>query len=112
MGLVFFGAGILQAGSSVAAGWLGARIGLLNTMVFTHLPSNAFLIAIPFAPSLAWAIALLLARSVLSQMDVPARQAYVVSMVDPAERTAAAAYTNSARYVTRPLGPAGAGLLM
>jgi MFS family permease len=112
MGLVFFGTGLLQAGSSIIAGWLGARIGLLNTMVFTHLPSNAFLIAVPFAPSLPWAIVLLMCRSVLSQMDVPARQAYVVSMVDPSERTAAAAYTNSARYLTRPLGPVGAGALM
>jgi len=112
MGLVFFGTGLLQAGSSIIAGWLGARIGLLNTMVFTHLPSNAFLIAVPFAPSLPWAIVLLMCRSVLSQMDVPARQAYVVTMVDPSERTAAAAYTNSARYLTRPLGPVGAGVLM
>jgi MFS family permease len=106
MGLVFFGVGLLQAGSSVAAGWLGARIGLLNTMVFTHLPSNVLLALIAFAPSLGIAIGLLLARSVLSQMDVPARQAYVAALVDPAERTAAAGYTNAARHVVRPAGPA------
>jgi MFS family permease len=112
MGLVFFGVGLLQAASSVVAGWLGARIGLLNTMVFSHLPSNAFLALIPFAPSLGWAIALLLARSILSQMDVPARQAYVAALVDPAERTAAAAYTNAARHVVRPFGPALASVSM
>ena len=112
MGLVFFGVGLLQAGSSVAAGWLGARIGLLNTMVFTHLPSNVLLALIAFAPTLAVAILLLLARSVLSQMDVPARQAYVAALVDPAERTAAAGYTNAARHVVRPAGPALASVSM
>jgi MFS family permease len=106
MGLVFFGVGVLQAGSSVAAGWLGARIGLLNTMVFSHLPSNVLLALIAFAPTLAIAIGLLLARSVLSQMDVPARQAYVAALVHPEERTAAAGYTNAARHVVRPAGPA------
>jgi len=106
MGLVFFGVGLLQAGSSVAAGWLGDRIGLLNTMVFTHLPSNVLLALISLAPSLLIAVLLLLARSALSQMDVPARQAYVAALVDPAERTAAAGYTNAARHLVRPAGPA------
>jgi MFS family permease len=105
MGLVFFGVGLLQAASSVAAGWLGDRVGFLNTMVWSHLPSNVLLALIPLAPSLAAAVALLLARSVLSQMDVPARQAYVAALVDPAERTAAAAYTNAARHLVRPAGP-------
>jgi predicted MFS family arabinose efflux permease len=112
MGLVLFGAGLLQAGSSILAARLAGRIGLLNTMVFTHLPSNVLLAAIAFAPNLGVAIALLLARFALSQMDVPARQAYVMAMVDPQERTAAAAYTNTARYVVRPAGAAGAGVLM
>jgi predicted MFS family arabinose efflux permease len=112
MGLVFFAAGLLQSGSSLAAGWLSNRIGLLNTMVFTHLPSNVLLILIPFMPSLAGAIAVLLARFAISQMDVPARQAYVVALVDPGERTAAAAYTNTARYLVRPAGPALGGYLM
>ncbi|HEX5039833.1 MAG TPA: MFS transporter [Candidatus Limnocylindria bacterium] len=112
MGLVFFGVGLLQAGSSVAAGWLGARIGLLNTMVFTHLPSNVILALIPLAPTLGLAIVMLLARSALSQMDVPARQAYVAALVDPAERTAAAGYTNAARHVVRPAGPALASASM
>jgi MFS family permease len=112
MGLVFFFVGLLQSGSSIAAGWLANRIGLLNTMVFTHLPSNILLILIPFMPNLGWAIAMLLARYAISQMDVPARQAFVVAVVDPSERTAAAAYTNTARYVVRPAGPALGGYLM
>jgi MFS family permease len=112
MGLTFFGVGLLQAASSIVAGWLGARIGLLNTMVFTHLPSNVLLALVPVAPTLAVAIGLLLARSALSQMDVPARQAYVAALVDPAERTAAAAYTNAARHLVRPAGPALASVSM
>ncbi|HEX7195254.1 MAG TPA: MFS transporter [Candidatus Limnocylindria bacterium] len=112
MGLVFFGVGILQAASSVMAGWLGERIGLLNTMVFSHLPSNVLLALIPLAPSLPVAIGLLLGRSMLSQMDVPARQAYVAALVDPAERTAAAGYTNAARHLVRPAGPALASASM
>jgi MFS family permease len=112
MGLVFFGVGILQAGSSIAAGWLGQRIGLLNTMVFTHLPSNLLLALVPLAPTLPVAIGLVLARSALSQMDVPARQAYIAALVDPSERTAAAGYTNAARHVVRPAGPALGSLSM
>jgi MFS family permease len=112
MGLVFFAVGLLQAGSSIVAGWLGARIGLLNTMVFTHLPSNVLLAAVPLAPNLGLAIGLLMARSALSQMDVPARQAYVATLVDPAERVAAAGYTNAARHLVRPAGPALASLSM
>jgi predicted MFS family arabinose efflux permease len=112
IGSVLFGVGILQAVSSVVSGHLAGRIGLLNTMVFTHIPSNLMLVLIPTMPSLGPAVAMLLLRSTLSQMDVPARQAYVVSMVDPSERTAAAAYTNTARYLVRPFGAAGAGLVM
>jgi MFS family permease len=112
MGLVFFAVGLLQAASSLAATAVGRRIGLLNTMVFTHLPSNVLLGAIALMPTLPLAVIALLGRSVLSQMDVPARQAYIAAMVDPEERTAAAAYTNSARYAARPLGPVVAGSLM
>jgi predicted MFS family arabinose efflux permease len=112
MGTVFFVAGLLQAASSILAGRLAGRIGLLPTMVFTHIPSNVLLCLIPFAGSLPVAIGLLLARSTLSQMDVPARQAFVVSVVAPGERTAAAAYTNSARYVVRPAGAALSGSVM
>jgi len=109
IGLVFFASGLLQTGSFLVAIHLGNRFGLLRTMVFTHLPSNVLLIAVAFAPTLQWAIALWLARVCLSQMDVPARQAYVMALVDEDERTGAAAYTNTARYVTRPLGPVLAG---
>jgi len=112
MSLVVFAGGLIQAGSSIASGWLGARIGLLNTMVFTHLPSNILLVLVPLMPTLGLAIAVLLFRFTLSQMDVPARQAYVVTMVDPSERTPAAAFTNTARYVVRPFGAAGAGVLL
>src|SRR5205807_6549438 len=109
LAIVFFAIGILQALSFQGAVRLAARIGLLRTMVFTHLPSNLLLVAVAFAPNLPSAIALLLARFALSQMDVPTRQAYVVAIVDPSERTAAAAYTNTARYATRPIAPLLAG---
>jgi MFS family permease len=109
LAIVFFAIGILQALSFQAAVRLAAKIGLLRTMVFTHLPSNLLLIAVAFAPNLASAIALLLARFALSQMDVPTRQAYVMAVVEPSERTAAAAYTNTARYLTRPIAPLAAG---
>jgi MFS family permease len=105
MSAVIFAAGLLQAGSSVIAPRIAARAGMLNTMVFTHLPSNILLILVPFMPTLGSAIAVLLGRFALSQMDVPTRQAYIAAMVDPSERTAAAAATNSARYVARPAGP-------
>ncbi len=109
LGVVFFVIGVLQTASFLAATALAERFGLLSTMVFTHLPSNVLLAAIAFAPNAGVAIALLVARSALSAMDVPARQAYVMGLVDPDERTAAAGYTNTARYLVRPLGPALAG---
>jgi MFS family permease len=111
IGVVFASIGVLQAVSFLAAPLLAARVGLLNTMVFTHLPSNLLLAAVPLAPNLPTAVGLLLARTCLSQMDVPTRQAYVMALVPPSERTAAAALTNTARYLTRPAGPALAGLL-
>jgi MFS family permease len=109
VGLIFFAVGVLQTASFLIAPRLAERFGLLPTMVFTHLPSNLLLIAIAFAPNLGSAVALLLARTVLSQMDVPTRQAYVMALVSAEERTPAAAYTNTARYVVRPIGPALAG---
>jgi predicted MFS family arabinose efflux permease len=111
LGLVFFGVGLLQTASFLAATRLADRIGLLPTMVFTHLPSNLLLAAIPLTPNLPLALGLLLGRFALSQMDVPTRQAYVVALVDPEERTPAAAYTNTARSLTRPVGPALAGVV-
>jgi MFS family permease len=103
---VVFAGGLLQAASSIVAARLGARFGLLRTMVGTHLPSNVLLVLVPFMPTFASAVAVLLLRFSLSQMDVPTRQAYIAQMVDPQERTAAAAYTNTARYIARPFGPA------
>jgi len=105
LGAAFFAVGLLQTLSFQGAVRLAGRIGLVNTMVFTHLPSNVLLALIPLSPNEITAFALLFARYALSQMDVPTRQAYVIGVVEPAERTAAAAYTNTARYVTRPLGP-------
>jgi len=112
LAVVFFAIGILQALSFQGAVRLARRIGLLRTMVFTHLPSNLLLAAVAFAPNITTAITLLLARFLLSQADVPTRQAYVVAVVDPTERTAAAAYTNTARYATRPLAPLLAGVAL
>ncbi len=109
IGVIFFASGLLQAVSFLVAARLGERFGLLRTMVFARLPSNVLLAAVAFAPSLGWAAGLWLARVGLSQMDVPARQAYVMALVDPDEQTGAAAYTNTARYLTRPLGPVLAG---
>jgi hypothetical protein len=111
IGVVLAAIGVLQAGSFLAAPLIARRVGLLATMVFTHLPSNLLLAAVPLAPSLPVAVGLLLARTCLSQMDVPTRQAYVMTIVPPQERTAAAAVTSTARYLTRPAGPALAGLL-
>jgi hypothetical protein len=90
---ILFWTSLCSAISYLLAVPLATRIGLINTMVFTHLPSNILLILIPFAPSLATAIALLLARSALSQMDVPTRTSYVMAMVTPPERPAAASLT-------------------
>jgi MFS family permease len=112
VGLVFAAMGVLQTASFLVAARVARRFGLLNTMVFTHLPSNLLLACVPLAPTLWMAVVLLLARTALSQMDVPTRQAYVMALVTPEERTAAAAYTNTARYVARPLGPLLAGSVL
>jgi MFS family permease len=109
VGALFAAVGVVQTISFLMAPKLARRWGLLNTMVFTHLPSNLLLAAVAFAPSLTIAAGLILARTALSQMDVPTRQAYVLTLVRPEERTAAIAYTNTARYVVRPIGPLLAG---
>lgn len=109
LGLVFFAIGLLQTVSFLAASWLAERYGLLRTVVFSHLPSNLLLVAIAFAPNAAMGLGLLLARSALSSMDVPTRQAYVMGLVDAEERSAAAGYTNTVRYAVRPAGPMLAG---
>jgi MFS family permease len=110
LGPLFAAIGLLQAVSYEAAGRLGDRFGLVNTMVFTHLPSNLLLLLVPFSPNLSWAIVLLMARFALSQMDVPARQAYVVSIVPAAERAGAVAMTGAVRGVAQSFGPVLAGL--
>jgi MFS family permease len=110
LGPVLAATAVLQTLSYEVSGRLSNRFGLINTMVFTHLPSNLLLLAVPFSPSLPWAIGLLLARFALSQMDVPARQAYVVSIVPPAERAGAVAMTGAVRGVAQSFGPALAGI--
>jgi len=111
-GAFFFWAGLLAAASQLAAPVVARRIGLLNTMVFTHIPSSLALIAAAFAPRLEIALGLLLLRSALSQMDVPTRSAYVMSVVTPAERTAAASYTAVPRSLASALSPALGGALL
>jgi MFS family permease len=97
--------------SQLAAPALARRIGLVNTMVFTHIPSSVFLIGAAVAPSLELALGFLLARSLLSQMDVPARSAYVMSVVTPAERPAAASFTAVPRSLASAIGPSLAGAM-
>jgi MFS family permease len=111
-GTFFFAAGVLSAFSQLASAALARRIGLVQTMVYTHLPANAFLVAAAFAPSAPLAIGLLLARMALSQMDVPARQAYVMSVVPPEERAAAASVTNVPRSLGGAASPLLAGALL
>jgi len=105
LGPAFAGIALLQAASYEVSGRLANRIGLIRTMVFTHVPSNLFLLLVPLSPSLPWAIAVLLARFSLSQMDVPARQAFVVSIVPPAERAGAVAFTGLVRGLGQAAGP-------
>lgn len=112
LAVLFFGANTFSALSFLAAAPLARRIGLLNTMVFTHLPSNVLLILVAFAPTFPLAAVLLLARQALSQMDVPTRQAYTMALVVPAERTAAASLTSLARSVGAATSPVISGLLL
>jgi len=109
---LFFGANFLSALSFLAAVPLARRFGLLNTMVFTHLPSNILLALVALAPTFPIAAALLLVRQALSQMDVPTRQAYTMALVDPQERTAAASVTSLARSVGSASSPVFSGLLL
>jgi MFS family permease len=101
---------LVQAGSYEVASRLADRIGLVRTMVFTHLPSNVLLMLVPFSPNLTVALGLLIARFAIAQMDVPARQAYVASIVPPAERAGALALTGTVRGVMQAIGPLIAGL--
>jgi MFS family permease len=111
-GTIFFWSGVLSAFSALAAVPVARRIGLLNTAVFTHLPSNLFLILTPFMPNLGLAIAFLLLRSALSQMDVPTRNSYVMAVVSPEERPAAASVTSVPRSLAAALSPLLSGYLL
>ena len=110
--VLFFWMGVLTAFSQLASGRLAKKIGLVNTMVFTHIPANLCLMLVAFAPNLTVAMGLLLVRSTLSAMDVPARSSYVMAIVTPPERAAAASLTNVPRSLASALGPSIAGLLL
>jgi MFS family permease len=111
LGAIFFGTNLLAGLSALAAARVASRIGLVNTMVFTHLPSNLLLILVPLMPTLPLTIAMLLARNSISQMDVPTRQSYVVAVVDPDERSAASGITTIARTLASSAGPVVTGAL-
>jgi MFS family permease len=111
-GTIFFWTGVFSAFSYLVAARIAHRIGLVNTMVFTHLPSSVLLLLTPFAPGLGWVIALLLLRSALSQMDVPTRSSYVMAVVSPAERAAAAGITSVPRSLASAVSPLIAGYLL
>ena len=112
LGLLLFGANMLATFSLVVAPWLAKRIGLLPTMVFTHLPSNLLLIAVPYMPTYQLAVTILLARFALSQMDVPSRQAFTMALVAPEERHRAAGLTNAVRPAAAAAAPVLAGLAL
>lgn len=110
--LLFVGARLLNALSHLGAAWLAKRIGLINTMVFTHIPSSLLLMSVAFAPSFGVAALLFLLREGLVEMDVPTRQSYVMAMVQPEERTFASGITHLVRLAGWASGPALAGLIM
>ena len=112
LGVLFFAVHLLNAASHLGAAWLARRIGLVKTMVFTHLPSSLLLIAVPFSPSLKGAILLFLCREALVEMDVPTRQSYVAAVVLPNERTFASGITNLARNIFWAIGSTVAGFFM
>ena len=112
LAVLFFAARTLNALSHVMAAWLARRIGLVNTMVLTHLPSSLLLMAAPAAPTAAIAASLFLAREALVEMDVPTRQSYVMAIVKPGERTLASGVTNVTRTVAWAVGPSLAGVVM
>jgi MFS family permease len=111
-GTIFFWTGVLSAFSYLVAVRIANRIGLVNTMVFTHLPANVLLLVIPFVADPTWVIVLLLARAALSQMDVPTRSSYVMAVVSPGERAAAASITSVPRSLASAVSPLFAGYLL
>lgn len=112
LGGIFFGGNILAGVSALLAARVAARFGLINTMVFTHIPSNVLLVLVPLMPSLPLAIIVLLLRFSISQMDVPTRQSYIMAVVDADERSAAAGITNIVRTASASLAPICTGLLI
>ena len=112
IGAIFFGANLLAGISALLAARIAARFGLINTMVFTHIPSNILLMLVPFMPTLPLAIAVLLLRFSISQMDVPTRQSYTMAVVAPDERSAASGVTSIARSLGAAASPALSGLLL
>jgi len=112
LGSIFFGANILAGVSALLAVKIASRIGLINTMVFTHIPSNVLLCLVPLMPSLGLAIAVLLLRFSISQMDVPTRQSYTMAVVAPDERSAASGVTGIARSVGAAISPALSGVFL
>jgi MFS family permease len=112
LGSIFFGANVFAGISALLAVRVAARIGLINTMVVTHIPSNILLMLVPLMPNLPLAIAMLLLRFSISQMDVPTRQSYTMAVVDPDERSAASGVTTIARSIGAALSPAIAGALL
>jgi len=112
LGTIFFGANILAGLSALSASWVASRIGLIRTMVFTHIPSNILLILVPIMPNLPLAIMMLLLRFSISQMDVPTRQSYTMAVVSPDERSAAAGITGIARTIGASLSPVFTGPLL
>ena len=112
LGTIFFGANLLAAASALLAVRIAARIGLIHTMVFTHIPSNILLCLVPLMPNLPLAIGVLLARFSISQMDVPTRQSYTMAVVAPDERSAAAGVTTIARSVGASLSPTLSGMFL
>jgi predicted MFS family arabinose efflux permease len=112
LAVLFFVVHVLNALSHLGAAWLARRIGLVKTMVFTHLPSSLVLIAVPLAPSPLWAVMLFLVRESLVEMDVPTRQSYVAAMVAPEERTYASGATNLTRNLSWAVASSVAGLVM
>jgi MFS family permease len=111
LGAIFFGANLLAGASALLASRLATRFGLVRTMVFTHLPSNILLILVPLMPNLPLAVLVLFARFSISQMDVPTRQSYIMAVVGPEERSAAAGITGVARTTGAAIAPMFAGLL-
>jgi MFS family permease len=112
LGTIFFGANIFAGLSALSAAWVASKIGLIRTMVFTHIPSNILLILVPLMPNLPLAIAMLLLRFSISQMDVPTRQSYTMAVVSPDERSAAAGIAGIARTTGASLSPVLAGPLL